>query len=111
MKTLCAVLVSLMLLVPPTLRQSHADVVLPSVFGDHMVLQRDVSLPVWGSAEAGERVVVRLGEDQRTTTADVTGHWRRPMASRMWFAAGRYTAQWKSTMTASHCTSIMSKAA
>ena len=34
----------------------HADVRLPAIFSDHMVIQRDVEAPVWGWAEAGEKV-------------------------------------------------------
>ena len=32
-----------------------ADVKLPGVFGDHMVMQRDVALPVWGWADPRKR--------------------------------------------------------
>ena len=48
-----------------------ADVKLPAVFGDHMVLQRDVPLPVWGWADPGEKVTVTLGEPVQD------GHGRR----------------------------------
>ena len=39
-----------------------ADVKLPAVFGDHMVLQRDAKVPVWGWAEPNEQVTVTAGE-------------------------------------------------
>lgn len=42
------------------LQPAAGDVRLPRVFGDHMVMQRDVPLPVWGWAEPGEAVTVRL---------------------------------------------------
>ncbi len=32
---------------------TRADVKLPAIFGDHMVLQRDTSVPVWGTAAPG----------------------------------------------------------
>ncbi|HEV7279234.1 MAG TPA: sialate O-acetylesterase [Pirellulaceae bacterium] len=38
----------------------RAEVKLPAFFSDHMVLQRDVSLPVWGWAKPGTKVVVEL---------------------------------------------------
>jgi len=41
-----------------------ADVKLPAVFGDQMVLQRETNAPVWGWADPGEQV-------------GVTGSWRR----------------------------------
>ncbi|NLY02053.1 MAG: sialate O-acetylesterase [Rhodopirellula sp.] len=52
-----------------------AEVRLPGIFGEHMVLQRDVKLPVWGWAEAGEKVSVRIGDAAIETTADAAGKW------------------------------------
>jgi sialate O-acetylesterase len=49
---------------------------LASPFGDHMVLQRDQPVPVWGSAEPGETVVIEFGGKKETVTADASGHWR-----------------------------------
>ena len=45
-------------------------------FGAHMVLQRDVALPVWGTAEPGEEVVVVFGDARADTVADAAGRWR-----------------------------------
>ena len=52
-----------------------ADVRLPVFFSDHMVLQRDRPLPVWGWADKGENVTVRLGGQSKTATADDKGEW------------------------------------
>ena len=52
-----------------------ADVKLPAVFGDHMVLQRDAALPVWGWADPGEKVTVTLCGRSKTATADAEGKW------------------------------------
>ena len=52
-----------------------ADVKLPGVFGDHMVLQREMPIPVWGWADAGEKVTVTLGEQSKTATACPEGKW------------------------------------
>ena len=54
---------------------SMAAVALPSVFSDHMVLQRDRDLPVWGWADAGESVTVSIGDQTQTTQADGEGKW------------------------------------
>jgi sialate O-acetylesterase len=35
---------------------ARADVKVPAIFGDHMVLQRDAKLKFWGWAEPGENV-------------------------------------------------------
>jgi sialidase-1 len=49
---------------------------LPQVFGDLMVLQADVPLPVWGKSKAGSRVTISLGNEKTTTKANETGEWR-----------------------------------
>ncbi len=56
-----------------------ADVRLPAIFGDGMVLQQRSSATVWGWAEPGERITV-IGSWQwlfgTSTTADAEGNWR-----------------------------------
>jgi len=52
-----------------------ADVRLPRIFGDGMVLQRDMAVPVWGWAEAGESVTVEFGGHEKSATADAGGAW------------------------------------
>ncbi len=57
--------------------QAAADVSLPVIFGDHAVLQRNVSVPVWGWADPGERVRVVLDhEPPLETVAGPDGAWR-----------------------------------
>ena len=53
-----------------------ADVRLARIFGSHMVLQRDMPLPVWGWAEPGEHVTVRLAGNEATTVAGADGKWQ-----------------------------------
>ena len=48
---------------------------LPAIFRDHMVLQRDVSVPVWGQADAGSEVTVRFAGQSKTAIADAKGRW------------------------------------
>ena len=60
----------------PVPRAGWADARMPALFADHMVLQRDHANPVWGWADAGEEVVVVLGEQTKKTTADADGKWR-----------------------------------
>ena len=38
----------------------QADVALPKIFGKDMVLQRGQKVPVWGWADAGEKVTVKF---------------------------------------------------
>lgn len=54
---------------------SYADIRLPHVFGSGMVLQRRKPIPIWGWAEAGEKITVKLGKQTRTATADQFGQW------------------------------------
>ena len=55
---------------------------LPSqVFTDHMMLQRDRPIPVWGTAAAGETVTVSFADQRATATADARGYWRATLAA------------------------------
>ena len=48
---------------------------LPGVFGDHMVLQRDHAVPVWGWAKPGGEITVEFAGQKKTTKADADGRW------------------------------------
>lgn len=54
---------------------ARADVKLPNVFGDHMVLQQKQKNKVWGLAEAGEAVTVTIDKQTQKATADAKGNW------------------------------------
>jgi sialate O-acetylesterase len=69
--TLLLVSVGVVLIAVP----ARADVRLPKVIGDHMVLQQGKPLPVWGWADAGEKVTVALGESKASATAAEDGKW------------------------------------
>jgi len=58
-----------------------ADVTLPAMFSDHMVLQCDRALPVWGWADPGEKVTVTLAEQSQTATANDDGKWSVTLAA------------------------------
>jgi sialate O-acetylesterase len=75
-KTWSVLLVTLSL--APAVR---ADVKLPGVFGEHMVLQRETPVPVWGWAEAGEKVTVTFAGQSQTATADSAGKWSIKLAA------------------------------
>ncbi|WP_395752205.1 sialate O-acetylesterase [Prosthecobacter sp.] len=57
------------------LTAAHAAVQMPSVFTDHMVLQRDLPVPVWGKAAPGEEVTVEFAGQKKSTKADAAGTW------------------------------------
>ncbi|UOR05958.1 sialate O-acetylesterase [Hymenobacter aerilatus] len=55
---------------------THAAVRLPKLVGDHMVLQRDKPLPIWGWADAGEAVTVMFkGKTYKATPTGDAGKW------------------------------------
>src|SRR5688572_2859147 len=61
----------LLLLISASVR---ADVKLPTLFSDNMVLQQGIAVPVWGWADEGEAITVRFrNQTARTTAKD--GKW------------------------------------
>ncbi|MEC7408179.1 MAG: sialate O-acetylesterase, partial [Planctomycetota bacterium] len=54
----------------------QADVRLPNIFTNSMVLQRGQLNPVWGKADPGESVTVHIGEQSKSATADEQGNWK-----------------------------------
>lgn len=59
----------------------RAEVRLPALFSDGMVLQRDRPVPVWGTARPGETVTVRYVGQAVQTTAGADGRWRVSLAA------------------------------
>src|ERR1700735_4191766 len=56
--------------------QTCADVKLPAIFTSNAVLQRDMPINVWGWADKGEKVTVKIAQQEKETTADAeTGRW------------------------------------
>ncbi|MGB3801617.1 MAG: sialate O-acetylesterase [Lewinella sp.] len=53
-----------------------AELRLPDVFTDHMVLQRDQPVPVWGQAAAGATITIRFAGQIVQAVADQQGHWK-----------------------------------
>jgi sialate O-acetylesterase len=58
----------------------QADVRLPSIFSDHMVLQQNAKIPVWGWADAAEQITVSLGNQTVEAKAGTDGLWRVDLA-------------------------------
>mgnify|MGYP001240820592 FL=1 len=55
---------------------AQAEVKLPSVFDDHMVLQQGQKLPIWGWADPGESVTVSVAGQSKKTKAGKDGAWK-----------------------------------
>lgn len=63
----------LMMLIAPSLQAS--ELTLPALFADHMVLQRNQELKIWGQANPGESVEVTLAQHKSSVKADAKGAW------------------------------------
>jgi sialate O-acetylesterase len=62
----------------------YADVTLPYVLSDNMVLQRDVPVNIWGWAEPGEKVTVTMNGQKGSAKATKSGEWKvqlKPLAA------------------------------
>ena len=53
-----------------------AEVKLPALIGDNMVVQQGRPVVIWGWADPGEQVTVRLAADSQSATADAAGKWK-----------------------------------
>ena len=80
-------LLGLLLLLPTPARA--VDLKLAVLFSDHMVLQREKPVPVWGWADPGERVTVEFAGKKKTATADAQGSWRVTLDAMAASAEGR----------------------
>src|SRR5262245_42334291 len=81
MKSKKAPLLCLLVLYSLTLFRGHAAEpapalpLLPPLFSDHAVLQRDVRVPVWGWAASGTKVTVAFAGQTKSTVAQPDGKW------------------------------------
>ena len=104
---------------------AHANVVLAPLFTDNAVLQRDKPVPVWGTADAGEKISVAFAGQSLATTADAAGKWSVQLAAlpanptpadlvvkgnntvtrtnvvvgEVWIASGQSNMEWKLSKT------------
>ena len=82
-----AAAVALLLAVPCL--TAKAEVRLPGFFNDHMVLQRNMPVQVWGWADPSEAVTVSFDGQVVPTTADTNGNWLVTLAAMSADAVGQ----------------------
>jgi sialate O-acetylesterase len=70
---LAAAVLALLVVVQP---RARGDVKVPAIFGSQMVLQRDQKDRVWGWAEAGEDITVKIAGQSHSTKAGADGSWQ-----------------------------------
>jgi len=54
----------------------HAEFTVASAFSDHAVLQRDMAVPVWGTADPGAKVTVKFRQQAKQAVAGKDGSWQ-----------------------------------
>ena len=52
-----------------------AQISMAKIFSSHMVLQRDIEIPIWGNAPAGTEITTQLGNYESKGIADDNGKW------------------------------------
>lgn len=55
---------------------ARADVKLPNIFSDSMVLQQGQENKVWGKDNPGQSITLTIGDKKITATADAAGNWQ-----------------------------------
>jgi sialate O-acetylesterase len=76
-----------------------AEVKPNQLFSDHAVLQSGMQLPVWGTADPGEKVTVILGKRKQSTIAGADGRWIVKLAKQMPGGPFVMTIAGKNTLT------------
>lgn len=68
---------------------AKADIKLPALVGDHMVLQRGKPINIWGKASPNEKIAVSFANKKYIATTNSKGSWRIKLPSMK--AGGPYT--------------------
>ncbi len=72
----CLTLLTLPFVFAGLIASAQAEVKLPAIFGNSMVLQQEMAVPVWGWADAGEKVTVTFGSQTQAAEAGKDGRWQ-----------------------------------
>ncbi len=60
-----------------------------NVFSDHMVLQREMPVPVWGTASPGQNITIEFAGQKEETITDENGQWQIQLEALEVSATGR----------------------
>jgi len=77
----------------------RADIKLPAVISDHMVLQQEKPANIWGWADPGEKVTVKLAGKSLQAVADPNGKWAVKLSDLKPGVAGEMTIAGKNQLT------------
>jgi sialate O-acetylesterase len=78
---------------------AFAEVKLPAIVSDNMVLQQQTPAGVWGWADAGEKVTVKFAGKSAETVADAKGKWKVELTGLVAGEPGEMTIAGKNTIT------------
>lgn len=67
----------------------RSEVNLPPLFSDYMVLQREMKVPIWGTADPGEEATVAFAGQKKSAVAGDNGKWRVELDAMAASAQGR----------------------
>lgn len=54
---------------------ARAELKLPAIFGDNMMLQQQQAVPVWGWSTPGAKITVKFAGQSQSAVADANGKW------------------------------------
>ncbi len=74
MKINTRILLLILLLAIPFIN-SLAQIELPGIFSDNMVIQQGKPIQIWGNTNPNEELTVKLGKQSKKTKADNSGKW------------------------------------
>ncbi len=77
----------------------NAQLRLAGVFGNHMVLQRDQPIPIWGWSAPGDEVTISIADQTASATADENGKWSANLAAMPAGGPHQVVAQGNRTVT------------
>ena len=78
---------------------AFAEVKMPAIFTDHMVLQQKQQNKIWGWASGHEKIAVTVNGQIHKTTADKAGNWSVKLAPLAVGGPYEITVQGKNTIT------------
>ncbi len=67
--------VAVLLISSVNCRPSIAQLTVGKIFGEHMILQREVPLRIWGTSSPNDIVIFELNKKSKTTKTDGDGNW------------------------------------
>lgn len=73
---ICSSFTFILLIIVISFLNILGDVKLPDVLASSMVLQQNQKVPIWGTADVGETVIISFQKQKFTTIADQKGKWR-----------------------------------